>query len=199
MHAIIDVENSYVSAERLFDPKLRNVPVVVLSSNDGCVVARSAEAKALHIKMGAPVFKIRDIIRRHGVEMRSSNYELYADLNRRFNEVLADHTDTVEIYSIDESFFRLPTLPSGYGDVASAHRIREAVKLAVGLPTRIGHIPGARADAGELVRLMGQDKKVRDGTLALILVKDIGQAFVSRDVEPARVQEFLTRETAADA
>lgn len=138
MHAIIDVENSYVSAERLFDPKLRNVPVVVLSNNDGCVVARSAEAKALHIKMGAPVFTIRDIIERHGVEMRSSNYELYADLNRRFNEVLAEHTDTVEIYSIDESFFRLSTLPNGYGDVAAAHRIREAVKVAVGLPTRIG-------------------------------------------------------------
>lgn len=138
MWAIIDVENSYVSIERLFDPSLRNVPVCVLSNNDGCVVARSAEAKALHIKMGAPVFKIRDVIRRHGVELRSSNYELYADLNRRFNMVVADHSDTVEIYSIDESFFRLPVLANGRGDVAAAHRVREAVMRSIGLPTRIG-------------------------------------------------------------
>lgn len=138
MWAIIDLENAYVSSERLFDPKLRNVPVVVLSNNDGCVVARSAEAKALHIKMGAPVFKIRDIIKRHGVVVRSSNYELYADINRRFNMVIAEHSDTVEIYSIDESFFRLPVLASGRGDVAAAHRIREAVMRSVGLPTRIG-------------------------------------------------------------
>ncbi len=138
MWAIIDCENFYVSSERLFDPKLRNVPVLVLSNNDGCAVARSEEAKALHIKMGAPVFKMRDVIRRHGIELRSSNYELYADLNRRFNAVLAEHTDTVEIYSIDESFFRLPTLPNGLGDVAMAHHIRAAVKQSVGLPTRIG-------------------------------------------------------------
>ena len=138
MWAILDVTNFYVSAERLFDPKLRKVPVCVLSNNDGCCVARSEEAKALHIKMGAPIFKIRDVIRRHGVELRSSNYELYADLNRRFNMVIAEHADTVEIYSIDESFFRLPVLANGMGDVAMAHRIREGVKSAVGLPTRIG-------------------------------------------------------------
>ena len=85
MWAILDVTNFYVSSERLFDPSLRRVPVCVLSNNDGCCVARSKEAKAMHIKMGAPVFKIRDIVRRHGIELRSSNYELYADLNRRFN------------------------------------------------------------------------------------------------------------------
>jgi len=138
MHAIIDCTNFYVSSERLFDPKLRNVPVIVLSNNDGCAVARSEEAKALHIKMGAPVFKMRDLIRRHGVELRSSNYELYADLNRRFNMVIAEFSDTVEIYSIDESFFKLPVLPNGRGDVEMAHRIREAVQRSVGLPTRIG-------------------------------------------------------------
>lgn len=102
---IVDVANIYVSAERLFDPSLRGVPVIVLSNNDGCAVARSEEAKALHVRMGEPVFKIRDRIKRHGIQLRSSNYELYADLNRRFNAVIADHSDTVEIYSIDESFF----------------------------------------------------------------------------------------------
>lgn len=127
MWAIIDLENAYVSSERLFDPKLRNVPVVVLSNNDGCVVARSAEAKALHIKMGAPVFKIRDTIKRHGVVLRSSNYELYADINRRFNMVIAEYSDTVEIYSIDESFFRLPILADGRGDGPSHSRSGHAV------------------------------------------------------------------------
>ncbi|WP_456114819.1 Y-family DNA polymerase [Sphingobium herbicidovorans] len=136
--AIVDVTNFYLSAERLFNPSLRGVPVIVLSNNDGCAVARSEEAKALHVRMGEPVFKIRDRIKWHGIQLRSSNYELYADLNRRFNAVIADHSETVEIYSIDESFFRLPVLPSGLGDVATAHTLREDIARSVGLPTRIG-------------------------------------------------------------
>ena len=136
--AIVDVANFYVSAERLFDPSLRGVPVIVLSNNDGCAVARSEEAKALHVRMGEPVFKIRDRIKRHGIQLRSSNYELYGDLNRRFNAVIADHSETVEIYSIDESFFRLPVLSNGLGDVATAHAVREDIARCVGLPTRIG-------------------------------------------------------------
>lgn len=137
-HAIVDVANFYVSSERVFDPRLRRVPVIVLSNNDGCAIARSEEAKALHIKMGDPVFKIRDAIKRHGIEVRSSNYELYADMNRRFNAVIAEHSDVVEIYSIDESFYRLPVLANGLGDVAAAHRLREAIARVTGLPTRIG-------------------------------------------------------------
>lgn len=138
VHAIADISNFYVSAERLFDPSLHGIPVLVLSNNDGCAVARSEEAKALHIRMGEPVFKIRDRIERHGIQLRSSNYELYADLNRRFNAVIAEHSDTVEIYSIDESFYRLPTLSNGLGDVSAAHRLREDILRQVGLPTRIG-------------------------------------------------------------
>jgi len=137
-HGIVDIQNFYVSAERLFDPGLRGVPVIVLSNNDGCAVARSEEAKALHVRMGEPVFKIRDRIKRHGIQLRSSNYELYADLNRRFNAVIAEHSDMVEIYSIDESFYRAPMLPSGLGDVAAAHKLREDILRQVGLPTRIG-------------------------------------------------------------
>jgi DNA polymerase V len=136
--AIVDIANFYVSAERLFDPSLRGVPVIVLSNNDGCAIARSEEAKALHVRMGDPVFKMRDRIKRHGIQVRSSNYELYADLNRRFNAVIADHAETVEIYSIDESFFPLPRLATGLGDVAAAHRVREDIARSVGLPTRIG-------------------------------------------------------------
>ncbi|ASY47071.1 hypothetical protein CJD35_21630 (plasmid) [Sphingobium xenophagum] len=94
--AIVDIANFYVSAERLFDPALRDVPVIVLSNNDGCAIARSEEAKALHVRMGDPVFKMRDRIKRHGIQLRSSNYELYADLNRRFNAVIADHSDMAQ-------------------------------------------------------------------------------------------------------
>ncbi|TKW75862.1 MAG: hypothetical protein DI610_01885 [Staphylococcus hominis] len=88
MLALVDCTNFYVSAERVFDPSLRGVPVLVLSNGDSCAVARSEEAKALHIKMGAPLFKIRDKVRRHGIRYLSSSYELYADMNRRFNQVL---------------------------------------------------------------------------------------------------------------
>lgn len=166
MWAICDVANFYVSSERLFDPKLRNIPVVVLSNNDGCAIARSEEAKALHIKMGAPIFKIRDIIERHGVVLRSSNYELYADLNRRFNAVIADFSDTVEIYSIDESFFRLPILPDGLGDVATAHEVRRAIHRCVGLPTRIGLGP-TRALSKVANALAKASEKVWGGVIDL--------------------------------
>lgn len=136
--AIVDIANFYVSAERLFDPSLRDMPTVVLSNNDGCAIARSEEAKALHVRMGDPLFKIRDRVKRHGIQLRSSNYELYADLNRRFNAVLAEHSDRIEVYSIDESFFELMTIAGGSGDVAAAHAVRAAILRAVGLPTRIG-------------------------------------------------------------
>ena len=135
---LVDVENFYVSSERVFDPRLKGVPVLVLSNGDHCAIARSAEAKAFGVKMGAPVFKMRDLIERHGFALRSSNYELYADMNRRFNAVLAEHCPEVEVYSIDESWFRLPILADGLGDVATARRIRDDIKRFTGLPTRIG-------------------------------------------------------------
>ena len=182
MWAILDITNFYVSAERLFDPRLRDVPVIVLSNNDGCAVARSEEAKALHIKMGAPVFKMRDVIRRHGVELRSSNYELYADLNRRFNAVIAEHTDVVEIYSIDESFFRLPTRRDGLGDVAAAHRVREAVMRAVGLPTRVGLGP-TRTLSKVANALAKASEKVWQGVIDLHDVELRARMFATWPVE----------------
>src|SRR3546814_19130793 len=116
-HAIVYVAIFYVSSERVFYPRLLRVPVIVLSNNDGCAIARSEEAKALHIKMGDPVFKIRDIIKRHGIEVRSSNYELYADMKRRFNAVIAEHTDLFEIYRSEERWVgnvRVSTGRSGW-------------------------------------------------------------------------------------
>jgi len=165
-HAIVDVSNFYVSSERVFDPKLRRVPVIVLSNNDGCAIARSEEAKALHIKMGDPLFKIRDIIKRHGIEVRSSNYELYADMNRRFNAVIAEHSDLIEIYSIDESFYRLPVLANGLGDVAAAHKLRAAILRQTGLPTRIGLGP-TRALSKVANALAKATEKIWDGVVDL--------------------------------
>lgn len=182
MWAILDITNFYVSAERLFDPSLRQVPVCVLSNGDGCCVARSEEAKALHIKMGAPVFKIRDSIRRHGIQLRSSNYELYSDLNRRFNAVIGEFSHTVEIYSIDESFFCLPVLANGLGDVAAAHLLRAAVMRSVGLPTRIGLGP-TRALSKVANALAKASEKVWGGVIDLHDIELRNRMFATWPVE----------------
>ncbi|SDL98041.1 impB/mucB/samB family protein, partial [Paracoccus chinensis] len=102
--ALIDCNNFYVSCERLFDPSLRGIPVIVLSNNDGCAIARSEEAKSLGIRMGAPVFKIRDLMQRHGVRALSSNYTLYGDMSRRVVDVLHGYSPRLDAYSIDETF-----------------------------------------------------------------------------------------------
>ncbi len=136
--AISDSANFYVSAERIFDPTLKNVPVIVLSNNDGCAVARSDEAKALGIKMGEPLHLIRDKIEAHGVRVFSSNYTLYGDISRRVVEVYEDFTPNVEIYSIDECFLDF----TGFADrTAHARAMRAAVLRRIGVPVRVGIAP----------------------------------------------------------
>ncbi|MEO8244717.1 MAG: Y-family DNA polymerase [bacterium] len=136
--AISDSANFYVSAERIFDPTLKNVPVIVLSNNDGCAVARSDEAKALGIKMGEPLHLIRDKIAAHGVRVFSSNYTLYGDISRRVVEVYEDFTPNVEIYSIDECFLDF----TGFADrTAHARALRTAVLRRIGIPVRVGIAP----------------------------------------------------------
>lgn len=133
--AISDSKNFYVSAERVFDTSLANVPVIVLSNNDGCAVARSDEAKALGIRMGEPLHLIRDKVERHGIKVFSSNYTLYADLSRRVVDTYADFTPNVEIYSIDECFLDF----GGFRDrEAHARAMRVAVQRRVGIPIRVG-------------------------------------------------------------
>src|ERR1700688_4682964 len=102
--ALVDCNNFYVSCERLFKPALEGKPVVVLSNNDGCIVARSNEAKELGVKMGIPLFKIADLVRRHKIITLSSNYALYADLSERVMNVLSTMSPHQEVYSIDECF-----------------------------------------------------------------------------------------------
>jgi DNA polymerase V len=124
--ALIDGNNFYVSCERVFDRRLEGVPVLVLSNNDGCAIARSEEAKALGVRMGEPVFELRGLIARHRVRVLSSNYALYGDMSRRVNEVLAQFSPEVEAYSIDETFLDLGGL-AGRDLWAYAQDVRSTV------------------------------------------------------------------------
>jgi DNA polymerase V len=137
--ALVDVNNFYVSCERLFQPKLAHVPVVVLSNNDGCAVARSNEVKALGVKMGTPWFKMKDLAREHGIQALSSNYTLYGDLSNRVAGILRDFSPDVEVYSIDESFLRIETVAHLYGGASAMGRImRERIAQWTGLPVCVG-------------------------------------------------------------
>ena len=107
MIALVDVNNFYVSCERLFNRSLENVPVVVLSNNDGCIISRSNEAKALGIKMGMPFFQAQSLIKKNHIRVYSSNYPLYADMSNRAMQLLAKLSQDQEIYSIDESFLKI--------------------------------------------------------------------------------------------
>ena len=134
---LVDCNSFYVSCERLFNPKIRKKPVVVLSNNDGCIISRSNEAKALGIKMGEPYFKAKDIIVKNKVEVFSSNYSLYGDLSRRVMRTLKRFNTEIEVYSIDEAFIDLSNFPDT--EVEKVGReIRETVLQWTGIPTSIG-------------------------------------------------------------
>lgn len=132
--AIIDCNNCYVSCERVFNPTLIGVPVVVLSNNDGCVIARSQEAKDLGIKMGDPAFQNEGLFRKHGVRVLSSNYALYGDMSARVMETIRSMADRLEIYSIDEAFVSLE--PWQGADFAK--ELRSRIRQWTGIPTSIG-------------------------------------------------------------
>ena len=139
LFALVDVNNFYVSCERVFQPKLEQVPMVVLSNNDGCAVARSAEVKALGVKMGTPWFQIQDLAKQHGITAYSSNYTLYGDMSNRVVQVLRGFTPNLEIYSIDESFLQIETVLKQYRDTVDFGRqVKQAVKETTGLPVCVG-------------------------------------------------------------
>jgi len=135
--ALIDGNSFYCACERVFDPKLATVPVIVLSNNDGCAIARTSEAKALGIKMGDPYFKIRDLCRARGVRVFSSNYTLYGDMSGRTNAVYRQFSPQVEIYSVDESFLNLSDVAPGLR-VELARDLRATVRAWTGIPTCVG-------------------------------------------------------------
>jgi nucleotidyltransferase/DNA polymerase involved in DNA repair len=135
--ALIDCNNYYVSCERAFDASLVGVPVIVLSNNDGCAIARSAEAKALGIRMGDPIHHLRDKVRQHRIRVLSSNYTLYGDMQRRVIAACEAFARDFEIYSIDETFLDL----AGFEDrdlVAHAHEMRDRVRQWTTIPTCVG-------------------------------------------------------------
>lgn len=138
--ALVDCNNFFVSCERVFNPKLINKPVVVLSNNDGCVVSRSNEAKALGIKMGEPFFKIKSFCNSQGVFVYSSNYDLYADMSSRVMNELCRLASDIEIYSIDEAFLRIDTMHlDDYFNYAK--EVRSKILKSTGLPVSIGIAP----------------------------------------------------------
>ncbi len=134
--ALVDCNNFYASCERVFNPKLEGRPIVVLSNNDGCVVARSNEAKALGIGMGVPAFEVEESMRKNNVEVFSSNYTLYADMSSRVMETLSAFTPHIEIYSIDEAFLNLDGFNCSLTDYG--RKMRQTVKQWTGMPVTVG-------------------------------------------------------------
>lgn len=138
MYGLVDCNNFYASCERVFNPSLNGKPVVVLSNNDGCVIARSNEAKALGIKMGIPAYQIKDLVSSHGVAVFSSNYTLYGDMSGRVMSMLAELSPEIEVYSIDEAFVNL----DGIRDLESIGRkMVSGVTRGTGIPVSLGVAP----------------------------------------------------------
>jgi DNA polymerase V len=140
MYALVDCNNFYASCERVFQPQFAGMPIAILSNNDGCVISRSSEAKAVGIPMGAPAFKIKELVKEKNVKLFSSNYPLYGDLSNRVMLILNQFTPNVEIYSIDEAFLNFDGL-----DVLDYHdygiRMKTRVQKWVGIPVCIGFAP----------------------------------------------------------
>ena len=166
--ALIDCNSFYVSCERLFNPKIRKLPVVVLSNNDGCVISRSNEAKALGIKMGEPYFKARNIIIKNNVQVFSSNYSLYGDISRRVMRTLKRFNSKIEVYSIDEAFLDLSNFSDKeVKDVGK--EIRNTVLQWTGIPTSIGI-----AETKTLSKVANHiAKKQKSGVVSLVNIKDL--------------------------
>jgi DNA polymerase V len=142
MFALVDCNNFYASCERVFQPKLEGKPIVVLSNNDGCVVARSNEAKAVGIQMGVPFFQIRELIRQHDVRYFSSNYQLYGDMSARVMAVLQSFCDDMEVYSIDEAFLNLNFYHNDPATLLDfCQNIRQKVRQLTGIPVSVGIAP----------------------------------------------------------
>ena len=135
MIALADCNNFYASCERVFNPGLKNKPIVVLSNNDGCIIARSNEAKVLGIKMGVPVFKVKDIIENNNVYVFSTNFALYGDMSSRVMSLLTDMAPETEIYSIDEAFMNFTGVRDSV-DLAST--MKSVVVKCTGIPISIG-------------------------------------------------------------
>jgi DNA polymerase V len=182
--ALIDVNNFYVSCERIFNPKLENKPVVVLSNNDGCAISRSDEAKKVGIKMGEPWFKLRKLAKQYNVVAQSSNYTLYADMSSRVMTMLSQFSPDQEVYSIDECFLDLTSFK--HQDLIKfGQKIKQTIKQWIGLPVCIGmgstktlaklanHIAKKHSVFHGVCNLNLMDQKTADTWLSQINVKEV--------------------------
>lgn len=140
MFALCDCNNFFVSCERVFNPSLERRPVIVLSSNDGCVISRSNEAKALGIKMGQPFFQVQELVRRYNVTIFSTNFILYNDMSQRVMNTIRDMAPAIEVYSVDEAFLDLSGIQQGNLQTLG-HEISRIVKRNTGIPVSVGIAP----------------------------------------------------------
>lgn len=184
---LIDVNNMYVSCERVFDPSLNNKPVIVLSNNDGCAVARSNESKALNIKMGVPLFQIKDIVQKHNVVVLSSNYVMYAEMSRRFHKILSSYVteEEVEPYSIDECFVDFTAYERNFDLEKVGQQMRQQLWKWLGLPVCVGigrskteskianHIAKKNAGFNSVCDLVNMDPCNKEYYFSLIDVSEV--------------------------
>ena len=177
--ALIDCNAFYVSCERAFNPQFNNRPVVALSNNDGCIIARSKEAKALGIKMGVPLFKVKDIIQKEKVIVFSSNYTLYADMSRRVMNVISEFAPSIEIYSIDEAFIELTGFRLDYEDYA--RNLRATILRCTGIPVSIGI--GTTKTLAKIANHIAKDDETLDGIYSLVNMKNIDGILEQTKVE----------------
>ena len=176
--ALVDCNSFYVSCERLFNPKIRKKPVVVLSNNDGCIISRSNEAKTLGIKMGEPYFKARNIIVKNNVQVFSSNYSLYGDISRRVMRTLKRFNSEIEVYSIDEAFLDLSNFSDDEVDDVGKE-VRSVVLQWTGMPTSIGI-----AKTKTLSKIANHiAKKKKSGVVSLIGIEDIDSILENVKIE----------------
>ena len=177
--ALVDCNNFYVSCELIFNPKLRGRPVIVLSNNDGCVVSRSNEAKALGIGMGVPAFEIEKLVKENNVIAFSSNYTLYADMSERVMQTLSNFTPRIEVYSIDEAFLDL----GGFGRPLTEYgrKIRQTVGRWTGIPVTVGI--GRTKTLAKIATHLAKRSPKADGVLDLTDAAYLEKALAKTPVE----------------
>ena len=180
MYGLVDCNNFFVSCERVFDPRLNGKKVVVLSNNDGCVIARSNEAKAAGIPMGCPAFKIKEHTDPRQVIQLSARHILYRDLSKRVMELMGQEVDNLQQYSVDEAFFKLP-----HEDVETSHRVMaemvKKIKQYVGIPVSIGFAP-SRTLAKVANHIAKKDHRITDGVYWLVRPEAIDIIFHAKDL-----------------
>ena len=176
--ALIDCNAFYVSCERVFNPKLNNKPVVALSNNDGCIIARSKEAKDLGIKMGVPLFKVKDIVERENVIVFSSNYTLYADMSRRVMNIISEFAPSIEVYSIDEAFIELTNMNVDYESYV--RQMRKVILQYTGIPVSIG--VASTKTLTKVANHIAKDDESLEGVCSLVKYKNLDQVLEDTNV-----------------